>query len=175
MGLKEGLWWFKIFQMRMTMNKIGFFFVAQTDPRGQNNEATAQTEQQRAKTRRSVIPAALLRLDHSSQTLAYNGGQQWMEAEGNSQHAIIKPEPSILVRKAMRHRRAPPRIHRFQCQKVISEGQLEIINLWVRNLYPVSYFWETASTCTRHSYQKSLLKHEDTIILIERRHYFLLS
>lgn len=26
MGLKEGLWWFKIFQMRMTMNKIGFFF-----------------------------------------------------------------------------------------------------------------------------------------------------
>lgn len=63
--------------MRMTINKIGFFFfVAQSDPRGQNNEATARTEQQRAKTRRSVIQAALLRLDHPSQTLAYNGGQQ---------------------------------------------------------------------------------------------------
>lgn len=96
-----------------------------------------------------------------------------MEAEGNSQRAIIKPEPSILVRKAVRYRRAPPRMHRFQCQKVISEGQLEIINLRVRNLYPVSYFCETAFTFTRHSYQKSLLKHEET--LIERRYYFLLS
>lgn len=51
-------------------------FLAQPDPREQNNEATAQMEQQRAKTSRSVIQAALLRLNHPSQTLAYNGGQQ---------------------------------------------------------------------------------------------------
>lgn len=52
----------------------GFF--ARPDPRGQNNEAAGQMEQQRAKTSRSVIEAALLGLGHPSQTLAYNGGQQ---------------------------------------------------------------------------------------------------
>lgn len=158
--------------MRMAMKKKMLFFFAQPDPRGQNNKAAAETEQQRAKTSRSVIQAALLGLGHPSQTLAYNGGQQWMEAEGNSQHAIIKSEPSILVRKAMKHRRATPRIHRFQCQKVISVGQLEIINLRVRNSPRLSYFCVTAFTCT-HSYQKSLLKHEDTIVSIARRSFFL--
>lgn len=146
MGLKEVVWWFKIFQMRMAMKKCTFF--GQSDPRGQNNKAAAQTEQERAKTSRSVIQAALLGLGHASQTLTYNGGQQWMEAEGNSQHAIIKTKPSILVTKAMRYRQTTPRIHRFQCQKVISVGQLETINLWVSNFYYLYYFCVTAFTCT---------------------------
>lgn len=34
-----------------------------------------------------------------------------------------KMEPSILVTKAIRYSQATPRIHHFQCQKVISVGQ----------------------------------------------------
>lgn len=160
----------------MTMNKIGFFFLLHS-----LTQEGRTMKPHRRRSNRGQKPADLSsRQRYSGWTIPPRpwhtmGGQQWMEAEGNSQHAIIKPEPPILVRKATRYRRAPPRIHRFQCQRVISEGQLEIINLWVRNLYPVSYFCGTALTFTLHSYQKSLLKREDTVILIERRRYFLLS
>lgn len=152
MGLKEGVWWFKIFQMQMAMEKCTFF--SQPDPRGQNNEAAVQTAQQKAKTSRSVIQAALLGLGHPSQTLAYNGGQQWMEAEGNSLHAIIKMEPSILVTKAMRYGQATPKIHHFQCQKVISVGQLEIINLRVNNFFLIIF----------------VLQHSHALVMVIRNH-----
>lgn len=71
----------------------------------------------------SFQPAALLGRGHPFQTLTYNGSQQWMEMEGNSQHANNKVEPSILVTKAIRYSQATPRIHHFQCQKVISAGR----------------------------------------------------
>lgn len=146
MGLKEVVWWFKIFQMRMAMKKCTFFWTVW--PKRAEQWSRSADGARKGKNQRSVIQAALLGLGHASQTLTYNGGQQWMEAEGNSQHAIIKTKPSILVTKAMRYRQTTPRIHRFQCQKVISVGQLEIINLWVSNLYHLYYFCVTAFTCT---------------------------
>lgn len=86
-------------------------------------DRTMRLQCRRSETSRAFSRAALLGRGHPSQTLTYNGSQQWMETEGNSQHANNKVEPSILVTKAIRYSQDTPRIHHIQCQKVILVGR----------------------------------------------------
>lgn len=123
MGLKEDVWWFLVFQTQMAILKNVLFSHTAWPERAEQWSCTVDGFTLRGKTSRAFSRAALLGRGHPSQTLTYNGSQQWMETEGNSQHANNKVEPSILVTKAIRYSQATPRIHHFQCQKVISVGR----------------------------------------------------
>lgn len=85
-----------------------------------------------------------------------------MEAEGNSQHAVIKKEPSILVTKSHEIQAGYTQNASLSMSKSHFRGSAGDNRFSGQQLVPlVIFFCVTAFTCTRHDYQKSLLKHRD--------------